>query len=573
MSEDCRAMVAQLEAGDPDPWGRAHLQSCRRCARLELAFRAGLAGFAEQTAGTPPPFSAVAHRARRRFALGRFAWGIAVAAALVLAVWTQLPRDGAGPPTTSEPPSSVASESGGRSPSGGAVPSGIATPRLAGRPLGVAPVSDGVPPAGPAGGPDTAHPTVLAPVAAGPNLRSQEPPLVEWRATGAVYSTRWTADALRLDLDSGTLDVDVERLAPGYTVSVRTPNLDATVVGTSFRVTAAEDGRTQVTVFEGTVRITPSAGGPSQLVTDGFVLVGPVHGARQPAGRHASQRAARAVNPARRPHVRPAADDRPGGSAAPASLGAIHTLPGEERPATSEPQPTSDAGAPEPAPTEAELVSRAREHLGRGRDEDAVALLAPLVGPRASAEVLWAWADAQRLSGRLPTARVAYARARARFGRRPPQGLLADQADVLERLSMPSAAAQAWEEYLRLAPTGPDAPRAHLFLARAGAGDHQRHWEALNRRWPHTPEGTAAFAALGRALLKAGRYDAAATHFRAGMATGPKPRREAAYIGFARAQLALGDTVGARRTLASYAVTFPQGARAREARRLSAALQ
>jgi ferric-dicitrate binding protein FerR (iron transport regulator) len=80
------------------------------------------------------------------------------------------------------------------------------------------------------------------------------PHRLELRADSSAELVRAASDAVQVDLQRGTLDCDVEPLAPGGSFEVRTEQATVRVIGTRFEVTATGPC-TRVSVEEGRVRV------------------------------------------------------------------------------------------------------------------------------------------------------------------------------------------------------------------------------------------------------------------------------------------------------------------------------
>ena len=380
----------------------------------------------------------------------------------------------------------------------------------------------------------------------------------------------WDGALAEVRLEVGAVTADVRKRAPSERFEVRTAQAVVRVVGTKFAVRVLGDA-TEIETYEGLVRVERPSGELVAMVAAGERV-------------RVSARAA-VVPESARPDVAEAAvpaEPRVEANAGQAGVGAV--LEGGKRVAAETVAPAEKAverdglrdvkGA---AMADAAVFDEARALLASGQDAAAIAKIeGALTTPNPQAARLYALlGDARRLVGRYDDARKSYEQALAMTG--APPSVIVDLTRLLEKeLGRPADAAKQWARFVAAHPRDPKAAFGLAEEARivaAGGGDGDRILARIVAEYGQTPEATRALIVLGRHLLDAADWEAAATLFAGAIDAADPARGEAAIVGLMRARLAQGRASDVRALGADYARRFPSGARRDEVARIVGALE
>lgn len=265
----------------------------------------------------------------------------------------------------------------------------------------------------------------------------------------------------------------------------------------------------------------------------------------------------------------------------------------DHRAAGSAVAPTLDAPARAEVDTaEAETVAReepsvdsasirfrdARRALAGGNTAIAIEMLSELTATTAAdrAQRLRLLGDAHALNGDATKAVEAYGQALAFAAGSTRAALHAERARLFGDTDGSSAEAE-WRAVLQAAPQSSSAAEAHHELAKravavGNSAAAEQHWLGVLRDHSKGRFAAAALASLGRHYMDDGRAAEARSLFGARANSSRAAIAEAALLGMARADLALGRHTEARATLDRYEARFPSGRRQAEAKLLRAAL-
>lgn len=442
----------------------------------------------------------------------------------------------------------------------------------------------------------------------------------------AVQRVVWTPLHTELRLEYGTVECTVPPLSDGHTFEVVTPYSRVHVVGTEFSVHHTPAAFSEVRVGHGRVRVVDADGALLGIVADGQRLVVrppraehteilvdetwdvhrrgvadatrrghldmeaseepvPVAAQRPPersfAGPPARPQAiGRRAKPPRATHRRAKARRSVRVSA---SSGATPSRGASSERARAESSQESESAAPSDSSAEtlANRLDRAREELAAGRDEAALAVLAPGSHPKLESSVA-AWrlrGDAQRLLGRTRDAVGSYERAIVLAGVPSPRAdrLLEQVAQTVQAGPSESDALAAWARVAAQAGSSHSRARAHLWLAnrataQGDSAEARAQWQALLDTGANVRAVSTALGALGRFHLDARQWAAAERlfspyvgHTRSGVA-------ETALVGMMWVRRGQGRQGAVRALLDKYEVRYPQGRRRNEVERLRASL-
>jgi len=139
-----------------------------------------------------------------------------------------------------------------------------------------------------------------------------------------------------------------------------------------------------------------------------------------------------------------------------------------------------------------------------------------------------------------------------------------------------ASAAKTWMGYLKLAPKGTAAPRAHLALAMWAlswekVAQAKVHFWTILGEFPNSMESGAAVTWLGGQLLREERWADAETFFLE-HENGTGAKAEAALVGLMRVDIAQGRREAAVERMRLFEKRFPDGNRDQEVQRLKDAL-